>query len=138
MKTLRNVFFHPARSAVTLYTAEGQYNAQQDVLLSSMPEPAQALAVNALAWLGSQMPEGFELLTLVQLTRRSDTPTAWTTPVDPEVAPEPTAWSAVFEIAATGLGPMGETTISLHSVPGEVTNATAQLWEGFITFINPS
>lgn len=112
--------------------SEGEFSWTNTIAFSDLPEQMQQIATGAMGWLGAQLPDGMQTVKQVILERNVDAPTAWSE-VTEEQPSVPTAWSPAFSISVTGLGDKGESTLSIASVPGALTNATAQLWDYLAT-----
>lgn len=134
MTTLRTAYFYPQSGSIAVYVSEDGFARTQPLLLTSLPPEPKALADGALQWLAVMLPHGMQQLTQVILTRNADTPTAWSEATETQPA-QPVAFSPSFSICITGQGQKGETTISIQSVPGAVTDAAAQLWDYFLTHL---
>lgn len=139
MTTLRTAYFYPQTGGIALYVSEDGFARTQPLLLTSLPPEQTAIADAAMQWLAAMLPGGMQALTQVILTRNADTPTAWSEAIldasgNVVTQPQPTAWSPSFSIISTGngvnaQGKKQETTITLQSTPGAVTDATAALWD---------
>ena len=140
MTTLRSAYFRPLTGTIELYVSEDGFARSEPLTLTELPDGPRQLADGALQWLSVMLPNGMQALSQVILERHPNVPSAWSEPVldafGNVVTPAiPTAWSPSFSISATGQGPKGETTISLNSIPGPITEATAQLWDFFLTHL---
>lgn len=125
MKTLRSAYFYPLTGSIALNVTEGSFRRTDHLSIADLPEEMRQIAEGAMAWLSAQLPEGMQTLVQVILERNADIPTAWSEGEEPQ----PTAFSPSFSISATGQGPAGEDTIRVQSEAGELTNATAALWD---------
>ena len=138
MKTLRTVHFRPASGDIDLYVSDAGFSSVHPIAMPELSPGMQQLTSMAMQWLASQLPQGIQELTQVILTRLADEPATWSEAdmeAIPPVFPVPLSYSAAFEISVTGRGGRGEATIGIRSVPGPVTDATAQLWDSLAALI---
>lgn len=127
MTSLRSAYFFPQSGSIALYKSEDGYSKTRNLLFANLPTEQHQIAAGAMQWLAQQLPDGMQSLQQVILERLADVPTAWSEATEEQPA-EPTAWSPAFSISVTGSGPLGESTQSITSTPGALTDATAALW----------
>jgi hypothetical protein len=129
MKKLTKIHFVPPVSG-TLYFAEGRFQSLTGLAFSDLPSEQQAAVAGAMQWLGAMAEQlGFVSITEVWLQRLGDVQIG--TEEDPETSP-------AFLAEITGTNAEGLTgSEAIQSVPGQETNAMAQLWDGFESSLNP-
>jgi hypothetical protein len=129
MKSLTKIHFVPPVSG-TLYFAEGRFQSLTGLAFSDLPGERQAAVEGGMQWLfGLAQQLGFATITEVWLQRLPDVEIG--TEEEPETSP-----AFLAEIAGTNAeGLTGSEAI--QSVPGQETDAMAQLWDNFEASLNP-
>jgi len=129
MKSLTQIHFVPPTSG-TLYFSEGRFQGLAGLAFTDLLSEQQAAVAGAMQWLGAMAEQlGFVSITEVWLQRLGDVQIG--TEEEPETSP-------AFLAEITGMNAGGLTgSEAIQSVPGQETDAMAQLWDGFESELNP-
>lgn len=136
---LREARFDPSIGTISLTIVDDGFSRSQSLTLSTLSSEQQTAVGGVLAWLGSQLPAGFQTVQQIILEPGPEVPATYGEVENgddpPVMITVPVTWRRTLNAAVTGSGPAGERTITIPggAAPVDASTALLAIWDALET-----